>query len=806
MFWLVFLLLTINSFAQDYIFFNDSPTASYYDPSWGFFSNGSLLELINTNKFPVETTVKYSGTNSLRLKYTSKSGGDWGIAVAGIDWPGRDATAKDSLIFWAYTTTSIASVDLPTIFLEDLNNKQTPKQKLSDYVSTVPTNTWFKVSVPLSIFKTNPGPADLKIIKTIFFGQNTADNVQHIFYLDEIRMSSGSATPPATPQNVAAKGFYKHIDISWNLNPDTTVQGYRIYKLENGNYVSIGTAQPDDRFYTDFIGSTGVSATYKISAIDGSFNESALSAEVTSSTKEMNDDELVTMLQEATFRYFWDYAHPVSGLTRERKGSGNTVTISGSGFGVMAILVGIERGFITRQQGTERVLKIVNFLETKADRFHGVWSHWLDGVTGKVIPFSTYDNGGDLVETSFMLQGLLAARKYFDQNITEEDSIRNVITRLWEQAEFDWYRRTTSSNFLYWHWSPNYTWQMNMQIAGWNEAMIVYILGIASPTHGVPASLYANGWASHSYYKNGKTFYGYKLDVGWDYGGPLFFAHYSFLGFDPRNKKDAYTNYFVNNKNHTLIHREYAKANPKGMPGYNQDTWGMTASDDPFGYSVHEVSRDNGTISPTAALSSMAYTPNESIAALKNFYNTYGSKIWGIYGFKDAFNVKENWYASSYLAIDQGPIIVMAENYRSQAIWNSFMKNSEIDSALKKIGFVADPTDVQTESQTPKEFALNQNYPNPFNPETVISWQLAVGSHVSLKIYDILGNEVATLVNEEESAGNYSVKFNANNNVQLSTNSLPSGVSAKGGYASSVYFYQLRAGDFLQTKKMLVLK
>ena len=783
-------LFSVKSPAQDFIFFDDSPSSSYYDQSWGFFSNGSLLELINTNKFPVETTIKYSGTNSLRLKYTSKSGGDWGIAVAGIDWPGRDATSKDSIIFWAFTTTQISHIDLPTIFLEDLDNRQTPKQKLSDYVSTVPTNAWFKVSVPLSIFKLNPGLADLTKVKTIFFGQNLADDMQHVFYLDEIRMSLGSALPPATPQNVAAKGFYKHIDISWDLNFETTVQGYRIYKLENGNYVSIGTAQSDEQFYTDFVGTTGHSGTYKVSAIDGSFNESALSTEVIASTKEMNDDELVTMLQEATFRYFWDYAHPISGLTRERKGSGNTVTIGGSGFGVMALLTGIERGFIMRQQGAKRMLKIANFLETKADRFHGVWSHWLNGETGKVIPFSTYDDGGDLVETSFMIQGLLAARKYFNQNTAEEDSIRAITTRLWEQAEFDWYRKTSSSNYLYWHWSPTYTWQMNMQIAGWNEAIIVYILGIASPTHGVPASLYANGWASHSYYKNGKYFYGYKLDVGWDYGGPLFFAHYSFLGFDPRNKKDAYTNYFVNNKNHTLIHREYAKANPKGMPGYNQDTWGLTASDDPFGYLAHEPSNDNGTISPTAALSSMPYTPVESIAALKNFYNTYGEKIWGIYGFKDAFNVKENWYASSYLAIDQGPIIVMAENYRSQAIWNSFMKNTEIDSALKKIGFIEDPTDLQAESEIPSEFALNQNYPNPFNPETVISYQLAASSVVTLKVFDILGNEVAILVNEIQQAGSYNYKLGIRN-YEL---------------ASGVYFYQLQAGDFLQTKKMLVLK
>lgn len=791
MFCLSLLILSLKSFAQDFIFFNDSPTASYYDPSWGFSSNGSLLELINTNKFPVETTIKYSGTNALRLKYTSMSGGDWGIAVAGIDWPGRDATTKDSLIFMAYTATSIAAADLPVIYLEDLNNKQTPKQKLSNYVSNVPLNTWFKVAVPIAIFKANPGSADLTMIKTIFFGQNSADAVQHTFYLDEVRMASSvPAIPPSTPQNVVAKGYYKHIDLSWDFNSEPSVAGYRIYKLDNGNYTQIGTAAKEDRFFVDFVSNPNVSGTYKVSAIDGSLQESSLSSEVTATTRVLNDEELLTMLQESTFRFFWDYAHPVSGLIRERYGSGNTVTIGGSGFGVMAILVGIERGFISRQQGTERILKIVNFLETKADRFHGMWSHWLNGQTGVVIPFGTYDNGGDIVESSFMLQGLLAARKYFDQNNVAEDSIRAVSTRLWESAEFDWYRRTPSSNFLYWHWSPNYAWQMNMQVAGWNEAMIVYILGIASPTHGVPATLFKSGWAGNTYYKNGKTFYGYKLDVGWDYGGPLFFAHYSFLGFDPRNKKDSFTNYFINNKNHSLIQREYAKANPKGMPGYNILTWGMTASDDPFGYGVHEVSRDNGTISPTAALSSMPYTPNESIMAFKNFYLTYGDRIWGIYGFKDAFNVKENWYASSYLAIDQGPIIGMVENYRSQLLWNNFMKNSEIDSALNKIGFVPDPTDVEADKAIPTEFALNQNYPNPFNPETTISYQLPTNSFVTLKIFDVLGNEIAELVNSMQNAGKYRTNFQ----------------STDYNLSSGIYFYQLKTDRFTETKKMLILK
>jgi hypothetical protein len=320
--------------------------------------------------------------------------------------------------------------------------------------------------------------------------------------------------------------------------------------------------------------------------------------------------------------------------------------------------------------------------------------------------------------------------------------------------------------------------------------MITYLLAIASPTHSIPASLYHTGWASSPNYLNGNSYYGIPLYVGWAYGGPLFFAHYSFLGFDPRNKKDAYTNYFFNNKNHTLINRAYCIDNPHNYPGYDEDTWGLTASDSPppYYYSAHEPNNDNGTIAPTAALSSMPYTPVESINALKSFYYEYGGNLWGTYGFKDAFNLNLGWFANSYLAIDQGPIIIMIENYRSQLLWNNFMANPEIQPMLDAIGFVPDFTNVDDESGTPSDYELRNNYPNPFNPGTVISYWLPVSGEVTVKVYDALGREVTTLVNENKSAGGYKIKFEAGN--------LPSGI----------YFYQLKAGTFIQTKKMILLK
>lgn len=398
-----------------------------------------------------------------------------------------------------------------------------------------------------------------------------------------------------------------------------------------------------------------------------------------------SDSLLMDTVQQQTFKYFWDLADPASGMARERNTS-SIVTTGGSGFGVMAILVGIKRQFITRQQGLDRLLKIVGFLE-KADRFHGAWAHWMNGTTGHVISFSTYDNGGDLVETAFMIQGLLTAKEFFNSPDAKETELRNRIQKLWESVDWNWYRRG-GQNVLYWHWSPNYGWKMNMPIRGWNEALIVYVLAASSPTHSIPASVYHLGWAANgALIRNGNSYEGIELPLGPPYGGPLFFAHYSFLGLNPHGLKDKYADYFLQNKNQSLINYLYCVRNPKNFYGYSEKNWGLTASDDPKGYAAHSPTNDNGTISPTAAISSIVYTPVQSLKAMHYFHDKLKSKVWGPYGFYDAFNQQTGWYASSYLAIDEGPIIIMIENYRSGLLWTNFMKNTDVQNGLHKLGF-----------------------------------------------------------------------------------------------------------------------
>jgi hypothetical protein len=402
----------------------------------------------------------------------------------------------------------------------------------------------------------------------------------------------------------------------------------------------------------------------------------------------ISNEDLLTKLQQQTFKYFWDFAHPVSGLARERNTSGDLVTSGGSGFGIMCIPVAVERSFITRQQALQRMQTIVGFLKSTAEKFHGAFPHWLNGTTGKAIAFSTKDDGADLVETSYLVAGLLTARQYFNAASAEENALRADINSICDAVEWNWFRRG-GQDVLYWHWSPNYGWDMNLPIRGWNECLITYILAAASATHGIPASVYTNGWAGSTGFKNGNSYYGYTLPLGVAAGGPLFFSHYSFLGINPNGLKDSYADYTTQVKNHTIINYRYCVANPLNYFGYSNQCWGLTASDIPNGYTASSPTNDVGVIAPTAALSSFPYTPDESMQALQFFYYTLGDKIWKEYGFADAFSLKDLWYANSFLAIDQGPIIIMVENYRSGLVWNLLSSCPEIKAAMTMLGFTA---------------------------------------------------------------------------------------------------------------------
>ena len=404
----------------------------------------------------------------------------------------------------------------------------------------------------------------------------------------------------------------------------------------------------------------------------------------------ISDSALLDLVEQQTLAYFWDFGHPVSGLARERTSSGDVTTTGGSGFGIMGIIAGVSRGFISRTDALTRLQTIVQFLAdpTKVTRYHGAFSHWINGATGATIPFSANDDGGDIVETSYLMQGLLCARQYFNSTTDPgEIALRTTINTLWNGVDYNWYRQN-GQNVLYWNWSPNKAWAVNVQVTGWDEALITYVLA-ASATNPIPKNVYDAGWALNGAIANGKFYYGIKLPLGPDEGGPLFFAHYSFLGIDPRQLSDAYASYWTQDTAHARINYLYCANNPGGFYGYSNLCWGLTASDEPNGYSAHSPTNDNGVISPTAAVSSLPYTPAESMNAIRFFYYTLGDKTWGKYGFTDAFSLTSPWFDNDRIAIDQGPQIVMIENYRSGLLWNLFMSCPEVQTGMKALGFTS---------------------------------------------------------------------------------------------------------------------
>lgn len=415
--------------------------------------------------------------------------------------------------------------------------------------------------------------------------------------------------------------------------------------------------------------------------------------------RHINDEELLDLVQHQTFNYFWEGAEPNSGLARERLHMDDlyptspkyTVTTGGSGFGLMAILVGVERGFITREQALERFEKIVLFLEN-ADRFHGAWPHWINGETGKVIAFGKKDNGGDLVETAFLVQGLLTVKQYFQEDNSREINLRGKIQKLWEDVEWSWFTKG-NQDVLYWHWSPNYGWDMNFPVGGYNECLIMYVLAAASPTYPITKSVYEKGWAKNGEISKGTTFYGLETVLNhYEYNtapvGPLFWAHYSYLGLNPKGLKDQYADYWKLNRNHALIYYRHSIENPHNYKGYGENSWGMTSSYSMDGYAGHTPSNDLGVISPTAAISSIPYTPKESMQFIRHLYTKQDSLI-GKYGPYDAYSEEKNWVLPRYLAIDQGPIPVMIENYRTGLIWKLFMQNEDVQIGLKKLNFTS---------------------------------------------------------------------------------------------------------------------
>ena len=694
-----------------HVFFDNSLTPDNYFYSSGTQTAPSTLALVN-DRLPVDHDFFHTPPNALRIEWNSKPEGNWVAEVHVKRFRNREHEFEGStLTFWLFAPAAIAGPALPLVRIADTDDGFSKPIPLASLVHGLPARKWTRVDIPLAQFvAASIRKLDANRLQALVFSQNASDNAPHTLIVDDIQINSPSETknaaaPIAPPQDVSAKGYERHVDVAWNASESKGLQHYVIYRSLDGNhYDAIGIQEPGIHRYADYLGKTGQNVSYKVAAQSWDGRTSAMSDVATAATHAMTDDELLTMLQEECFRYYWDEAGPDSGMARENiPGNDRIVATGASGFGIMALIVGTDRGFVTREQGRERLEKIVTFLE-KAPRYHGAWSHFMDDQTGATLPvFGMFDDGGDLVETAFLMQGLLVARQYLNHTDPAEKSLHDRITKLWESVEWDWYQRNPQSDALYWHWSRDWNWEINHKLTGFNEVMIVYLLAVASPTHSVAPGLYYTGWTDNAAnnpkndFLDGHTYFGIKLDVGTKEGNPLFFTHYSYMAFDPHGLRDKFVDYFQNNRNLALINRAWCIENPEKHKGYGPDSWGLTASDGPDGYVPNAPDKDDdvGTMTPTGALSSFPYTPEASMLALKHFYRDLGDRLWGAYGPRDAFNIDQNWFATIYMGLNQAPIVVMTENYRTGLIWKLFMSNPEVQPMLTKIGLKPD------DSQTP---------------------------------------------------------------------------------------------------------
>ena len=706
-----------------HVIFDNSLTKDTYYFSSGQANGHSFVEQ-KDGRLPVDIATFRTPPNAIRIQWQSAPGGGWTAQISAVNFRNRyPGLSGSNLYFSIFARQPISSSDMPQLVVstssEGLQVAQFPASfsapiDLGKYTGDVPAGRWIEVRIPLSEVKTaSIYPFHPEYLQSLAFHQGVADNIRHTLIVDEIRVADDSIPQSAlsAPADLRATGYDRHVELEWDANEPASLARFVIYRsLDSGDFTPIGIQLPGIHRYEDFLGKTGVHARYKVSLADWTYHESPPSSKAEASTRPLSDDELLTMMQRSCFLYYWEGADPHSGMTRESiPGDDRIVATGASGFGIMALMVGVDRHFITREEGVGRVTKIVSFLE-RAQRYHGAWSHYMNGETGQSMAvFGMFDNGGDLLETSFLVQGLLAARQYFHGAAPSEQSLYSRITQLWNTVEWDWYRETPQSDFLYWHWSPEWAFVIHHPLIGFNETMITYVLAIASPTHPVPASMYYSGWASQSemaqqyrqgwsgttdgnHYANGNTYYGIKLDVGVGRGGPLFFTHYSFMGFDPHRFHDKFTNsYFDDNRNIALINRAYCIANPKHYTGYGADAWGLTASDGPQGYAAQapDEADDIGNITPTGALASFPYTPEASMTALKHYYRDLGDTMWGVYGLRDAINPTANWVSAIYMGLNQAPIVVMIENYRTGLVWKNFMSNAEMTTMLNKLSAAA---------------------------------------------------------------------------------------------------------------------
>ena len=792
LFLMLFMWLAIFSNAQEVWFFSEGTDETFYDQ--GIVNVGGLgdsdfeythppgLPQYN-DKVPCSTTA-FKGSTSLKFNYTSSPDGNWKATIYRNDWSTADISSMDSLSFFMYSEEGLPASALPLIGLRANNlsgsgSASSELYALENFNDSVPPGEWTQITFPLDTFFLNEANSELNFSETtgVTFNQSEQNNSSRQILFDEITAFRSLDEIPVV-NNLMVAGYDSHAELQWEQEvPDLA---YRIYASFDGGETYEVRTETTDNFYLDFVPESARNSSVLYRVVTVSQGDESEAAEATAELRDFSDEELLDMVQRYTFRYFWEGAHQATGMILERSnGNGRTAASGATGMGLMALILGHEREYRPQEEIKDRVLMILEFL-ANCERHYGSWSHWYNANTYETLPFSEKDDGGDIVETSYVAAGLIALKNYFSGNDAKSTMIREQADQLWREIEWTWY--TNGENTLYWHWSPNYDFEMNMQVRGWNECLVTYIMAASSPTFPISKEVYTNGWARNGGMVDERSYYGFDISLSPDYGGPLFFIHYTHLGINPHGLSDEYADYWQEHVNTAKIQHAYAIENPMNHESYSDSCWGLTASDNPEGYTAHQPwHNDNGTISPTAALGSMPYTPDETMKALKYFYRERGADLFGKYGFYDAFNDNVDWVAESYLGIDQGPIVVMIENYRTGLLWNNVMKDADLQAGLDKLGFDFKVSTGANQNVTSGELNI---YPNPARDQFYIELNPSFqNKKVTIKLIGIDGKLV---LNKEITKTDSRLEVNCTN------------------VDRGLYFVRLSAGDKTFHSKLLI--
>gem|GEM_PF-66203 len=956
---ILLVVISVLSVAQvDIVVFDedDITGSGFYDASWGFTSGGSTLTMAGSgDKLKIDTDHFYAGNNSGLLQWKSVSGGNWHIFVSSPAWQTRNAGTYDTLVFYLNSRTAISSANLPYIALESDNNVSTPKRTIGTYIPAgldADSTTWQRIPIPITSFAPY-GSFNLSQFKDVNFSQNTADNTSYTLWFDDVRLVQKIDTVyPAQPHGLVSRSGDSSVVLHWDSNSETELAGYNIYRSTslNGSYSKQNTSIVDLLSYADVNVGNGTPYYYCLKAINVFGFESPASDTISVTPHTFaSDDEFLDYVQQTATDFFWYEASPTTGLIRDRNQTGVASSIASVGFGLTAICNAVDHGWLSRSEARDRTLVTLKTFWEKpqgsassgTSGYKGFFYHFLDMNTG----LRAWSSELSSIDTGLLLAGILDAKQYYTGSDTVEKQIRTLADSIFNRVDWNWMRNSGSSLTMGWFPESGF---IGARWIGYNEAMILYFMGLGSPTYAFPLNYWSSWTSGYSW----QTHYGYSF-VNFP---PLFGHQYSHCWVDFRNIQDSYMRtkgitYAENTRRATLAQRAYCIANPGSFAGYGSNIWGLTACDGPSGYAARggpPAQNDDGTIAPTAAGGSLPFAPEVCIPALREMYSKYRAKIWTGYGFRDAFNIGSDWWGPDVIGIDEGPIAIMIENYRTQKVWNRFMQNPVIQTGLVRAGF-AQPTgftfsdkwnlvsvpklvsdyrkstlfstaispaysfqdgytvketlstgagfwlkfnggqivqlsgidialdtiDVVTgwnligsistsvavtninsipggivtsnffgynngytpsdsiqpakgywvkvsqngklilssttltsenririentdelppappehsSNVTPRTFALEQNYPNPFNPTTTIHYELPVESYVSLKVYNQLGEVIASLVDEKNSAGVYNVQWNAAN------------------YSSGVYYYQLRSELGVLTRNLVLIK